>query len=107
VLSPHGGEGAEALGGLDVANKTDDNKRGGLDDSDGLDDFLFVDLGLRFVGLTHDVGHTGLVAQEGSEVAWLGGVILGELANAAPVVGGALAGKEPEGSVAGSFKLAV
>jgi hypothetical protein len=53
------------------------------------------------------VGHTGLVAQEGSEVAWLGGVILGELANAAPVVGGALAGKEPEGSVAGSFKLAV
>merc|ERR1740117_178964 len=69
VLGPHGGEGTKAAGGLDVANQTNNAHGGSLDDGDSLDNFLLVDLGSGLVRLTEDVGHTGLVAHEGSEVA--------------------------------------
>lgn len=107
VLSPDGGEGTETTGSLDVSDQTNNNHRGGLDDGDGFDDFLVVDLRSGLVGLTEDVGHTGLVAHEGSEVAWLGSIVLGELSDAASVVRASFAGEEPEGPVAGSFKFTV
>jgi hypothetical protein len=68
VLSPHGGEGAEAAGGLDVSNDTDGNDRGSLNDGDGLDDLLLVGLGASSVQLTDDVGHSSLEGEESREV---------------------------------------
>ena len=71
MLGPHGGEGTKAAGGLDVANQTNNAHGGSLDDGDSLDNFLLVDLGSGLVRLTENVGHTGLVAHEGGEVAGL------------------------------------
>jgi hypothetical protein len=107
VLSPDSGKGTETTGGLDVSDQTNNAHRGGLDDGDGFDDFLVVDLRSGLCGLTEDVGHTGLVAHEGGEVAWLASVVLGELANTASVVGASFAGEKPEGPVARSFKFTV
>jgi len=107
VLGPDCGQSAETAGGLDVSDQTNNNHGGSLDDRNGLNDFLVVDLGTRLVGCAEDVRHTGLVAHEGGEVARLGGVILGELADAATVVGATLAGEEPEGTVTGGFELTV
>ena len=108
VVSPDRGKGAEAAGGLDVTDKTDSNHGGSVDDGDGLEDLLLVgELGLGSVDLTDDVGHAGLVAHEGSEMAGLGLVILGEGFDLAAAVGSALAGTESEGTVTGCFVLAV
>ena len=78
VLGPDGGEGAETVGGLDVADNTDDDDGGGLDDGDGLDDLLLVHPGASTVKITDDVSHTGLVAEEGGEVRGLGDIVPGE-----------------------------
>ncbi len=78
VLSPHGGQGAETTGSLDVADDADNNHGGSLDDGDSLDDLLLVGLGARTVKVADNVGHAGLVAQEGSQVGSSGGVVLGE-----------------------------
>ncbi len=68
VLSPHGGEGAEAAGGLDVSNNTDDDDRGSLDNGHGLDDLLLVGLGASSVKLTDDVRHSSLEGEETRQV---------------------------------------
>jgi len=86
VLGEDSGQGAETTGGLKVSHKTNDDHGGGLNDSDGLDDLLLVNLGSRLVGLTEDVRHTGLVSHEGSQVAILGSIVPGEGANATAVV---------------------
>ena len=78
MLSPDSGEGTQAAGSLDVADNTDHNHGRGLDDGDSLNDLLLVHLGTRSVQIAHDVGHAGLVAEHGSEVHGLLGVILGE-----------------------------
>lgn len=44
MLGPHGGESAHAEGGLDVAHGSNDDHRGRLQDGDGLNDLLLVDL---------------------------------------------------------------
>lgn len=44
VLRPDGGEGTKATGSLDVANNSNNNHRRALDDGDGLDNLLLVDL---------------------------------------------------------------
>jgi len=107
VLSPDGGQRAKTAGGLDVTDNTDDNHGGSLDDGDGLDDLLLVHLGTGTVEITNDVSHTGLVTHEGGQVDGLGGIILGEGLSLSSVAGSALTGKEPEGTVAWSLKLAV
>jgi len=44
MLGEHGLEGAETLGGLDVANHADNDHRGGLDESHSLHGLLLVQL---------------------------------------------------------------
>ena len=44
VLGPDGGEGTETTGSLDVANNTDDDERGSLDNRDCLHDLTLVHL---------------------------------------------------------------
>jgi len=78
MLSPDKLQGSETMRSLDVTNDSDDDNRWGLNDSNGLHDFLLVHLGARFVGLTNNVRHTSLVAKEGSQMNWSLGVILWE-----------------------------
>ena len=105
MLGPDSGERAETAGGFDVANHTDDNHGRGLDDGDGLGDLLLVGLGAGLLDVTHDVGHAGLVAHEGSEMRLLGGVIAGEGLNFALAALAALLGQEAQRAVAGMLKL--
>jgi hypothetical protein len=92
VLSPNGGEGAEASGGFNIANNSNCHHRRGLDDSYGFDCLLLVKVGARALYVTKDVSHAGLVAHEGGKVALLSLVIPGERTNATTVVLGALLG---------------
>lgn len=66
----------------------------GLDDGDGLDDLLLVELGTGTVKVADDGGHAGLVAHGSSQVDGLLGVILGERLGLTTVVDGSLARKE-------------
>ena len=57
--------------------------------------------------IADDVGHAGLVAQEGGHVNWLGCIILREGLDFAAMTGSTLARQEAERAVAGSLELAV
>jgi len=78
VLSPDRSQSSQTLGGLGVSDETNADHGGSLEDSDSLSDLLLVELGTGLVHIAEDVGHASLVAHEGSEVAWLGLIILGE-----------------------------
>lgn len=78
VVGPNGGEGSESTGGLNVADETDDLKRRGLNDGDGFNLLLLVELGLGSVDISEDVGHAGLESSEGGEVGSLALVVSGE-----------------------------
>jgi len=78
VLSPDGGEGANTAGVQNLTDDANSDDGGSLDDGDGLDDLLLVHPGAGTLEVTDHVGHTSLVAEEGGQVARLGGVIPGE-----------------------------
>jgi hypothetical protein len=78
MLGPNSGEGSQASGGLDVADQTNNDHWGGINDRNSLHNFLLVGLGARSIEVTDDGGHTGLVTHSGSQVDGLLGVILGE-----------------------------
>ncbi|KAL7546485.1 hypothetical protein ACHAWF_009817 [Thalassiosira exigua] len=108
VLREDGGEGAKAAGGLQVADDADDDHGGRLEDGDGVHDLALVHDRAGAVHAANDVSHAGLVGAEGREVRGSGRIIvLGEGADAARVMLGALLGEEPQGAAAGSFKLTV
>jgi hypothetical protein len=104
VVVPDGAEALVADGGLAAS---DDDHRGSLENGDGLDDFLLVDLGTDTVHIADDVGHTSLEDHEGGQVGLLGGVVLGEGAAATADLTRALAGEETKMAVAGVLELAV
>jgi hypothetical protein len=56
VLGPDGVQGAQATGGLDVSDDTDDDHGGSLNDGDGLAGLLLVQLGAGLLDLTQNVG---------------------------------------------------
>jgi len=105
MLSPHGGERAQAAGGLHITNETNNHHRGGLDDGDGLYGLLLVLLGARLLDITDNVRNAGLVAHEGGEVAGLRSIVAGELPHAALGMGAPLAGVEPQATEAGVLEL--
>jgi len=78
VLSPDGGQSAKTTRSLNISNQTDNDHGRSLDNGDSLNGLPLVQLGTRTVDLTENVSHTSLVAHERSQVARLGGVILGE-----------------------------
>uniref|UniRef100_A0A8C2YVI3 Uncharacterized protein n=1 Tax=Cyclopterus lumpus TaxID=8103 RepID=A0A8C2YVI3_CYCLU len=106
VLSEDGLEGPQATGCVDVSNNADHDHGRSLHDGHGLNHFFLVHLS-RSVDLADDVGHAGLVAQEGSQVHGLAGVILGEALGLTPVTTTPLAGQEAQRSVTRSRKLSV
>merc|ERR1711962_1818047 len=85
VLSPHGLEGSETAGSHDVADHADAHDGGSLQDGDGLNHLLLVDLGPGSVHLSHDVSHTSLVSHEAGKVHRLGRIVLGEALHLTPV----------------------
>ena len=107
VLGPDGLEGAESTGGLDVADHTAANHGRALNDGNGLNNLLLVDLGTRTLSLADDVGHAGLVAEEAGQMNGLGSVVLGEGLDTSTVGAGTLLGVEAHGAMAGSGKLTV
>lgn len=107
VVGPDGGESTKTTGSLNVANKTDDDHGGSLDDGDGLANLLLVNLGASTIDLTNNVGAASLVAHEGSEVGRLSGVITGETSDTSAVVSAALTGQETQRTVARSLELTV
>ena len=79
VLGPDGGESAEATGGLDVTDDTDNLHGGALNNGASVDDVLLDHL-LSFTSLLEldNVGHTGLVSHEGGKVALGASDVTGE-----------------------------
>lgn len=100
VRRPDGGKGAKTVRGGDVADNTNNHHRRGLEDSDGLDSLLLVELGTRALDFTNDVGHTSLVANEGGQVRRKAGIVTRERSNSASVVLGALLGQVLKRAVA-------
>lgn len=96
VLGPDCGESTESGGGGNVSDNTNNVHWGSLDDGDGLNDLLLVELSSRTLNLTDDLVHTGLVSQEGSKVRRGGSVIARELSDLSSVLLGSLARQESE-----------
>lgn len=107
VLGPDGGEGSKTSGGLDVANNTDNNHGGSVDNGGGLNDLSLVHLGASSVEVSDNGGHTGLVTKESSEGNRLGLVILGEGLGLSSGLGASLSGEETQVTVSGLFVLSV
>jgi hypothetical protein len=108
VLCVDGGESAEASGGLNVTDKTDDLHGGALDDRHGLDDVLLEDLlTLTAFVVASDVGHASLVAHEGGKVDGLRFVVLGEGSYSAAVVSCPASRQESKGARSGALILSV
>lgn len=105
MLSPDSGERAEATRSLDVANNTDNNHGGSLNDSGGLDDLTLVHLRARAVKVTHNVRHTSLVAHERGQVDRLLGVVARERLDLTAVARSALAREETKRAVARVLEL--
>uniref|UniRef100_A0A8C9Y4E6 Uncharacterized protein n=1 Tax=Sander lucioperca TaxID=283035 RepID=A0A8C9Y4E6_SANLU len=106
MFSEDGLEGTQASGCFNVTHNSDNNHRWSLNNGHSLNHFLLVHLS-RSVNLADDVCHAGLVAQEGSQVNRLAGVILGEALGLTTVTTTPLAGQEAQRSVARSRKFTV
>merc|ERR1719243_269874 len=107
MLSPDSLQGPHAARSLNVANHADGDHGRGLDDGDGLDHLLLVVLGTGTIHLTDNVGHTGLVSHEASQVDLLAGIVLREGLGLAAVALGPFLGEEPLGPMTGSFEFPV
>jgi len=97
-------ESAEATGGFDVTDETDDLHGWALEDSASVHNILLDDL-LAFTTflVLDDVGHACLVANESSEMNGLRSIISGEGSYATTMVSCAALGDETEVTVSGLF----
>uniref|UniRef100_A0A3Q3A210 Uncharacterized protein n=1 Tax=Kryptolebias marmoratus TaxID=37003 RepID=A0A3Q3A210_KRYMA len=101
VLGEDGLEGTQAAGSVDVTHDSNNDHGRSLNDGHSLNYLLLVHLS-RSVDLTDNVGHAGLVAQEGGQVDGLAGVILGEALDLTPMTTAPLPGQKAKRSVAWS-----
>uniref|UniRef100_A0A3Q1GMT3 Uncharacterized protein n=1 Tax=Acanthochromis polyacanthus TaxID=80966 RepID=A0A3Q1GMT3_9TELE len=106
MLSKDGSQGTQATGGVDITHNPDHDHRRSFHNGHSLNNFLLVHLS-RSVDLTDNVRHAGLVAQEGSEVDGLAGVILGEALGLTTMAFASLAGQKAQRPVTGGRKLTV
>ena len=67
MRGPHGGQGAQAARGVDIADQADHVHGRALEDGDGLDGLALVQLRAGLVALTQDVGHASLCADESTQ----------------------------------------
>jgi hypothetical protein len=104
---PNSGQCAKTVGGLNISNNTDNVHGWGLQDSNGLNSLLLVELRSRAFNFTDNMGHAGLVAHEGGKVARLARIIAREGTNPASVVLGPLLGEELKGTMAWLLKFTV
>ena len=78
MLSPDRGQSAETVWCLSVTNETNANHGWCFEDGDSFGYLLLVELRTWLLHITEDVSHTSLVTHKGSQVAWLGLIILRE-----------------------------
>lgn len=107
LLGPNGSEGTEASWGLDVTDHTGNLHWWGLNDGNGLIDFLLVEVGVWSVDVSQDVGHSGLESHEGGEMWVLGLVVSWERSDLTSMLVGSLSWKESKGTVSGASKLSM
>jgi len=99
VLSPYSLERTQTVGGLHVADHTDNNHGRSFNECDSLARLLLVELGAGLVHITENVSASSLVTHESGQVALGRGIILREGLDLAAMTLGALFGKEPQGTV--------
>lgn len=75
VVSPDSSKSSKSARGLNVSDQTNNLQRRGLDDGNGFNLFLLIELSLGSVDISEDVSHAGLESTEGSEVRSLGSII--------------------------------
>jgi len=78
MVGPDSGELSSSNGGWHVSNSSNNDHGGSLDDGDGFDDLLLVDLGTGLVDLSDDVSASSLESNKGSQMGLLALIILGE-----------------------------
>ena len=105
VLGEDGGQGAETGRGLNVTNNTNNNHGRGFNNRNSIDNFTLVHESTGAINSGNNVSHTGLVPTERGEVRRVGGIFLGERADAAGMVLGTLLGKETQVTVTGMLEL--
>jgi len=107
VLGPDGLKSPQASWRLNVAHYANSDHWRRLDDGNRLDDFLLVELRSLSGDLSHDVRHTGLVADETGQVTRLSLVILGVGLEAAEMAAASLSGQKALGTVSGCFEFSM
>jgi len=107
VLSPHCLEGTKATRSVDIADNSDDDNWRCLKDGHSFSHLFLVTLRAWTVHLSDDMGHTSLVAHEGSKMHWFGGIIFRPAFDTSSVGSGSLLRQETLGPVTGGLKLSV
>merc|ERR1719285_57394 len=107
MLSPHCLEGSQSTRGVDIPHYTNNHNRWSFEDGHSFSHLFLVTLGAWTIHLSDDVGHTSLVAHEGSKMNWFGGIIFRPAFDTTSIGFGSLLGQETLGPVTGGLKLSV
>jgi len=79
LLSPDGRKCSQSSGGFNVTNETNNLHGWAFNDGDRFNDIFLDDLlSFSLLVMSSNVSHTSFVTNEGCQVDWLLGVILGE-----------------------------
>mmetsp|Transcript_4151 Transcript_4151/g.13499 ORF Transcript_4151/g.13499 Transcript_4151/m.13499 type:complete len:264 (-) Transcript_4151:43-834(-) len=106
-LGPHGGEETQTVRCVNIPDNTNHVHLRYFNHGNSLDCLLLVHLRAYLINITNNMGHTRLVAHEGSEVDWRGGIVTGERLHLTTVVLRLLLREKGERAMAGSTKLTV
>ena len=90
---------------MDISDNTDGSHSRAFNNSDGFNDFLFVESGSGSVDFSYDMGHTGFESAESGQVDWLGWVVLWEGLALTTVTACSLFWEKSQGTVSWMFKF--